>query len=79
MAPRTYGFVILVDTAKGSLVDVIPRSKSMIHDISLTYRDLWGFAPGGRMQTISLYFLSLEEICILERSLAAGWRMELRS
>lgn len=79
MAPRAYGFVILVDIAEGSLLDVIPCSKSIIHDISLTYRDLWGFAPGGRVQTISLYFLSLEEICILERSLAAGWGMELKS
>ena len=31
------------------------------------------------MPAISLYFLSLEEISILERSLAAGWRMELKS
>lgn len=78
VAPRAYAFVILADIAKGSLLDVIPCSKSMIHDIRLTW-DLWGFAPGGRMPTISLYFLSLEEICILERSLAAGWRMELKS
>lgn len=43
MAPRTYGLVILVDIAKGSLVDVIPRSKSMIHDISLT--GIFGVLP----------------------------------
>lgn len=36
VAPRAYAFVILVDIAKGSLLDVIPGSKSMIHDIRLT-------------------------------------------
>ena len=44
MAPRAYGFVILVDIAEGSLLDVIPCSKSIIHDISLTYRD-FGVLP----------------------------------
>lgn len=33
VAPRAYAFV---DIAKGSLLDVIPCSKSMIHDIRLT-------------------------------------------